>query len=239
MTNRYLLTTARSPDVATHRTEVAVLPVGSFEQHGSHLPLATDSIIACAIGEGLARAYDLRLLPPLTFSCSHEHASFPGTVSISPATLAAIVTDILADLSRTGIERLVLVNAHGGNYVLSNAAQQANVVRPTILLFPSSSVWAAARTAAGCVTTVHDDMHAGEAETSILLHLAPELVGEHWTENDCEAPSRPYLTLLGVNGYSPTGVIGTPSKATPEKGRLLLAALLDAFDEPLKLLRGH
>jgi creatinine amidohydrolase len=239
MTNRYLMTTARSPDVANQRPDVAILPVGSFEQHGSHLPLATDTIIACAIAEGLAHAYQLRLLPPLTFSCSHEHASFPGTVSISPGTLSATVTDILADLSRAGIERLVLVNAHGGNYVLSNAAQEANVVRPTILLFPTSSDWAAARAAAGCVTTVHDDMHAGEAETAILLHLAPELVGEDWAENDFEALSRPYLTLLGVHGYSPTGVIGTPSKATPEKGRLLLAALLDAFDEPLKLLRDH
>src|ERR1700730_12421823 len=108
MTNRYLLTTARSPDVAN----------------------------ACAIAEGLARAYELRLLPPLTFSCSHEHA--PRTVSSGPNTLAAIVTDILGDLSRAGIERLVLVNAPSGNYVLSNAAQQANVVRPTILLFPTS-----------------------------------------------------------------------------------------------------
>jgi creatinine amidohydrolase len=239
MTNRYLLTTARSTNMGNQAPDVAILPVGSFEQHGSHLPLATDTIIASAIAEKLARAYDLRLLPPLTFSCSHEHASFPGTVSISAVTLTAIVTDILVDLSRAGTQHLVLVNAHGGNYVLKNVAQQANVARPTILLFPTSSDWAAARAAARCVTTVHDDMHAGEAETAILLHLAPELVGEDWTENDSAVPTRPYLTLLGVHGYSPTGIIGSPSKATPEKGRLLLDAFVDAFDEPLKLLRGH
>jgi creatinine amidohydrolase len=91
---------------------------------------------------------------------------------------------------------------------------------------------------AGCATTVHDDMHAGEAETSILLHVAPDLVSGDWADADWQAPTRPLLTLLGMHHYTPTGIIGTPSQATAEKGRLLLAALVDAIDGPLKLLRG-
>jgi len=91
MIGPYLMTTATSPEEADRHSDVAVLPVGSFEQHGPHLPLITDTVIACAIAEALATSYDLSLLAPVTFSCSHEHAAFPGTVSISPSTLAAIV----------------------------------------------------------------------------------------------------------------------------------------------------
>jgi creatinine amidohydrolase len=160
------------------------------------------------------------------------------SISVIPSTLAATVADVLADAARVGIDHLVLVNAHGGNYVLSNVVQQANVTRRRALLFPSSPDWRAARAAAGCVTNTHDDMHAGEVETSILLHVAPDLVRKGWAENDWQASTRPYLNLLGVEGYSPTGVIGSPSKASPEKGRLLLNALVDIFDEPLKLLRA-
>src|SRR5437588_264402 len=183
MTGRYLFTTATSPEEGDRHSDVAVLPVGSFEQHGPHLPLITDTVIACAIADVLARAYDLHLLPPLTFSCSHEHAAFPGTVSISPSTLAAVVADILTDIARAGIDHLVLVNAHGGNYVLSNVVQQANVTRRMAVLFPGSADWKVARVAAGCATGTHDDMHAGEVETSILLHVAPDLLRGGWAEN--------------------------------------------------------
>ena len=238
MTGRYLFTTATSPEEGDRPSDVAVLPVGSFEQHGPHLPLITDTVIACVIAGALAQSYDLHLLAPIAFSCSHEHAAFPGTVSISPTTLAAVVTDVLSEVARAGIDYLVIVNAHGGNYVLSNVVQQANMTRRRALLFPGSADWNAARVAAGCINNAHDDMHAGEAETSILLHVAPDLVGEGWAENDWQAPTRPYLNLLGVQGYSPTGVIGSPSLATREKGRLLLGALVDIFDPPLKLLRA-
>src|SRR5918998_1170173 len=115
-----LLPTATSPDVRDGGADVAVLPVGSFEQHGSHLPLITDTAIACIIAQAASDAYGLFLLPPITISCSHEHADWPGTVSISASTLTAIIDDVRASLNTQGITKLIIVSGHGGNYVLSN-----------------------------------------------------------------------------------------------------------------------
>jgi creatinine amidohydrolase len=169
---RELLPTATSRDEQDRAASIAVLPVGSFEQHGDYLPLSTDTLIACAIAAEIADAYDLMLLPPVTISCSHEHAGWRGTVSISARTLHAIISDVAASLRFDGVERLLVVNGHGGNYVLSNIVQEASVGGPSMALFPARDDWHAARHAAGLATDSHSDMHAGELETSILLLVA-------------------------------------------------------------------
>ena len=230
-----MLPNTTSPEVG--QPDVAVLPVGSFEQHGPYLPLATDTIIAAEIARRAADAYGLLLLPPVTFSCSHEHAGFPGTVSISASTLAHVIEDISADLARGGIERLAVVNGHGGNAVLTNVVQQANVAGRRMALAPTSHHWTAAREAAGCGATTHQDMHAGEAETSILLAIAPELVRPGWENGDCEADDRSLLTLVGMEAYTDSGVIGRPSLATAAKGGALLDSLVGQLGEAVELLR--
>lgn len=215
---------------------MAVLPVGSFEQHGPHLPLATDTLIACEIARRCAEAYDLLLLTPVCFSCSHEHGAFAGTVSVSASTLTKIVEDVVSDLSRQGVSKLVVINGHGGNNVLSNVVQQANTDRRTVLLYPTSHHWNLARTAAGCETNAHEDMHAGEAETSILLALAPEMVRPGWEKADHEVDDRSLLTLVGMRGFTETGVIGRPSLASAPKGVALIEALVTGLSDPLKQL---
>src|SRR5918994_4099147 len=104
-----LLTTATSTDVRDAAPDVAVLPVGSFEQHGSHLPLITDTAIACVIAQAIGQTYSLFVLPPVTISCSHEHADFTGTISISASTLTAIIADVRASLDAQGITKLIIV----------------------------------------------------------------------------------------------------------------------------------
>ncbi|MFF0488042.1 creatininase family protein [Nocardia sp. NPDC004068] len=233
-----LITTATSHDEAKRTASVAVLPVGSFEQHGDHLPLITDTAIACLIARELANAYELFLLPPITISCSHEHEGFAGTVSIGAATLMAVIEDIRASLGRSGIHKLVLVNGHGGNYVLSNVTRQANVDGRRVTLFPGKDEWNAAREHAGMSTNGHDDMHGGELETSILLHARPDLVGESWRDADHDAPNRPHLLLTGMQGYTATGIIGRPSLATATKGAAVLESLTTTFAAHLELLNG-
>jgi creatinine amidohydrolase len=229
------LPTATSPDERQRAAQVAVLPVGSFEQHGDHLPLITDTLVAQLIASTLAETHHLLLLPPLTISCSHEHAAFAGTVSISARTLHAVVTDIHASLQHTGIPQLVLVNGHGGNYVLSNLVQEANLAGPVMSLFPTRTDWDTARHAAGIETTTHDDMHAGELEVSLLLAAWPDLVGpDHKTAD--HLADRPHLLVHGVAGYSETGVIGRPSLGSADKGGAVLESLRSSFKAHLGLL---
>ncbi|EFC81781.1 creatininase family protein [Parafrankia sp. EUN1f] len=231
-----LATTATTTDIRALNPRVAVLPVGSFEQHGDFLPLTTDTLIASAIARRIADDYGLFLLPPITFSCSHEHASYPGTVSISARTLIALIDDITASLSASGVDRLVIVNGHGGNYVLSNIVQEANIGGPRMILFPGKTDWTRAREAAGMETDHSEDMHAGELEVSVLLHTTPEQVRDSYKSGDHIANERPHLLSVGMPTYTSTGVIGRPSLASSIKGGHLLAGLSSAFKFHLDLM---
>ncbi len=208
---------------------VALLPIGSYEQHGPHLPLTTDTLIAATLAHEIAAAPPVRRLPPNTISCSHEHAAWPGTVSISATTLAAVVTDVAASLHAAGVTSLVRVNAHGGNYVLGNVVQQANLGPLRMALFPGEQDWTEARAAAGLSTSILSDMPAGELETSILLHAHPHLVRPHFEQADHLADDRRHLLSRGLQAYSEAGVVGRPSLASARKGRALLAHLVQAF----------
>jgi creatinine amidohydrolase len=211
---------------------VAVLPVGSTEQHGPHLPLATDSVIAWTIASEIAARYqEVRLLPPIQFSCSQEHAGWPGTVSISARTLVSVVNDIVESLRRNGVTHVVLVNGHGGNYVLSNVVQEGE----GLALFPGRDDWAFARERAGIETSAYSDMHAGELETSILLHAHPDLIRPGYEGSDHLAEDRRHMLTLGLAPYTESGVIGRPSLASARKGELLLAGLADSFRHYLDL----
>jgi hypothetical protein len=153
------------------------------------------------------------------------NSGFAGTVSLSASTLVAVVTDVAESLHTSGIDRLAVVNGHGGNYVLANVVQQANIAGPRMTLFPSRTDWDVARTAAGLDSTASEDMHAGELEVSLLLHAYPELVGGGYRAADHRADPRPHLLVTGMRGYTETGVIGRPSLASADKGRAILESL--------------
>lgn len=121
-----LLPTATTADEKARDAKCAILPVGSFEQHGDYLPLITDTVVASVISQELSNAYALLQLPPITISCSHEHNEWHGTASISASTLYAIVNDIYASITNSGVTSLVILNGHGGNYVLANVVQEGS-----------------------------------------------------------------------------------------------------------------
>jgi creatinine amidohydrolase len=231
-----LLPTATTADAKARDAKCAILPVGSFEQHGDYLPLITDTAVATVIAQELCDAYPLLQLPPVTISCSHEHSAWPGTVSISATTLYAMIGDIYSSIAGSGLTSLVVLNGHGGNYVLGNAVQEANAQGKKMALYPSGADWDDARQSARLVSSGHEDMHAGEIETSILLHAHPDLVRDGYQAADWVADERRHLLTVGMSEYTRSGVIGRPSLGSAEKGRAVLASLVEGFASVLQIL---
>ena len=233
----HVLPTATTSDEKRRDAECAVLPVGSFEQHGDYLPLIADTVIACVISRELADTYPLLQLPPVTISCSHEHSAWRGTVSISSSTLDSIIDDIYRSIAASGLTSLVILNCHSGNYALANSVQEGNAHGKRMALFPTGSDWAKARKSAGVITSNHEDMHADELETSILLYAHPELVRDGYRAADWVADDRRHLLTTGIGEYTQSGVIGRPSLASAEKGKAVLASLVDRFASVLEILQ--
>ena len=233
----HLLPTTTTSDVKAGGAKCAVLPVGSFEQHGDYLPLITDTVVASVIARELAKVYPVLQLPPVTISCSHEHSAWAGTASISASTLYAIVNDIYASITNSGLTSMVILNGHGGNYVLANVVQEGSALGKRMALFPSGEDWTEARESAGLVSSMHEDMHAGEIETSILLHAHPELVRDGYEAADWVANDRRHLLTTGMGEYTRSGVIGRPSLGSAEKGKAALASLVDSFASAMEILQ--
>lgn len=193
-----------------------MLPLGATEQHGAHLPTQTDTLLATATAEALA-ADGVHVLPALAYGASGEHQSFPGTVSTGTDALAQTLIELGRSVS-TWATRFVVVNGHGGNL---DALRRAV---PLLRHEGRDAAWLPCRTSVDPA-----DTHAGHAETSLMLHLHPDLVRMDRAAPGCTRPLAEILPALrdgGVAAVSPSGVLGDPTTATASDGRRLWDELL-------------
>jgi creatinine amidohydrolase len=201
-------------DAAAAGRRLLAVPLGSTEQHGPHLPLATDTIVAAALADRLATArHDVVVAPALPYGSSGEHAGFPGTLSIGQAALEAVVVELVR--SADAFAGVVLVSGHGGN------------VEP--LARAVAAAESEGRRALAWVPAVPGgDAHAGRTETSLLLALAPGAVRSAAVEPGDVRPLAEIMPALrsgGVAAVSPNGVLGDPTGANAAEGERLLDAL--------------
>jgi creatinine amidohydrolase len=238
----------RAPEIAERLgpDSVIVQPIAAVEQHGPHLPLATDLLIAEAVVDAVVAErgdeLDLWVLPPLAYGKSNEHAWCPGTVWLGPATLLAVLDDLGRSVARLPTRRLAFVNGHGGNSALLQVAlRELRLAHglATFLLHPNVPP------DQGGPSTEEElgmGIHGGLGETSLVLHLRPDLVDmasaarhvpEHLAGNRHVRFGGPVAFGWTSDDFGPSGVIGDPTGATAERGAQQFAAIVAALGDAL------
>jgi creatinine amidohydrolase len=223
-----------------HPDTLAVLPIGAVEQHGPHLPVATDHYVARAVGEAAAHrageTAEITLLPALACTKSDEHAWASGTLWLSATTLLAVLTDLGRSLAASPVRRLAFVNAHGGNSALLQVALRELRRRHGLMTFLVHASLPPDQGGESPAEELGLGIHAGLNETAAMLHLHPELVDMAKAERQVPEELTAYEHVgFGKavpfgwlsSDFGPSGVIGDPTGATPELGRKLVDAAVD------------
>ena len=224
---------------------VLLLPIGSVEQHGHHMPIGTDTILAESLCLAAAERLspDVLVLPPPWYGYSPHHMRFPGTVTLRPETLLALGADIVGSLVQHGFRRIAIVNGHGGNANLTGTMAtslghehygKARIAGFTYFQLASAEITNLRKSQKGGTG------HACEFETAMMQHLRPSLVRIDRASSIYPETGTPYLstdlvegsrvsTYLDFADLSPTGTFGDPALASAEHGERFFAACTEAL----------
>ena len=223
---------------ALETCRTVLIPFGATEEHGSHLPLSTDTLIAYQVGMRLAEQRPLFVAPPIHYGVCRSTGCHPGTISISTATLRALTCDVITSLYAQGLRYFILLTGHAGGThgaTLIDAGEELLTRLPEAQIAVLTEHHLVQQAAADLLETAGDS-HAGEIETSRLLHSHPQLVkggGEK------EFPTFPGGILVrDKQRYWPGGIWGDPSKASASKGEALEQRVVAALEQIVKQLES-
>lgn len=214
--------------------ELAIIPLGSIEQHSSHLPIGTDMYLAEALARGAAEKLNALLLPAIPFSTCYEHRGNLGSICMRPSTFYTMLQDIVLCLKDQGIKKIAIVLGHGGIFVAGPAVRELNALNDDLQVILVNEAGFGKR--ADVYESKKTEIHAGEGETSLMLYLHEDLVDKKlMLQNDC-VPDYPqsFLNHVPVCKISQTGAWGEPSLATKEKGEAIYKTKVENIVEYIK-----
>jgi creatinine amidohydrolase len=228
----------RAGQLAERGEAIGLVPVGSTEQHGPHLPLFTDTLFAAGLADRVADRLpvDVVVTPVISVGLSDHHLAFPGTITLDSETFEAVLVAHFDALKRMGITRIATFSGHGGNFralgeITARYSQQQPELR--VVAYSDLQRFLDLMLEAGRKASVDapaTDVHAGALETSFALILFPELVGPHDDVEGYVDETPGWLERLlaeGTHTLSPNGVLGAPALATEQAGRLVIDELVD------------
>jgi creatinine amidohydrolase len=214
------------------------IPFGSVEEHGYHLPLSTDTIQAYEVGKGAARLVPLFVAPPVHYGCCRSTSCHPGTISITTGTLKGLMKDIVRSLYSHGLRNFIILTGHAGGthrMALQDAGEELISEFFDIKLAVATEYDLAKHEGRGIIET-DGDAHAGEIETSRIMHSHPHLIKGTGTK---EFPKFPVGILVrNKRKFWENGVWGDPGKANAEKGKLLNELVISKVIELVKSIEN-
>lgn len=237
-------------EVRDAKPDMAILPTGATEQYGDHLPVGTTTIILDVLARRVAERLKgtVYLLPTMPLGSSGLHLPTPGTIALEWSTLMSVLYDLVESLIEQGIRQVVVINGLGGatettvrpreNYIVKTTVRQLNYDIPEL-----DAIWVQPFTVAGkdlaqIMESAHQDVHAGELATSLMLYLAPEAVkgqGTDWVPEE----GKEYLDYVPFGKLCPGGVWGRPSLASAEKGERALEVAVQRTVEYIEESFAH
>ena len=204
--------------------DIAIVPVGSLEQHSHHLPVNTDILQAQAFADCIGERLGAFVLPCLPISTCYEHKGTKGSVWMNADTFFAMLCDIILSLKDQGYSKVVVIKGHGGIFVMDPAIRHLNSLHmPGLQVCQLDPYFDIGQD----IFETTGEVHSGEMETSLMLYLHPDLVKMDRAVDFIPSVPRAFLQYGSVLSYSPAGVWGHPSRATKEKGRLYFEACLE------------
>ena len=227
-----------------NRDAIVIVPVGSMEQHGPHLPVQVDALLATEVSVRAARIVGERepvvVAPTLWCGLAEHHMAFGGTITLDFDAFAAVLRCVCGSIVRHGFRRVMVLNGHGGNVTALNviAGQLARELDAPVATATYWLLSASARRFAAILEHQSNVRHACEAETSMLLAVAPELVDQE-AARSVEASAAEVVGTSGAYRYrsfadlSESGVLGAPASASADKGVRLLEAASEALADVL------
>lgn len=220
------------------RCKTIIFPFGTVEEHGTHLPLFTDTLIANEVLMRVLRRRDVFLAPPVHYGVCTTTRQHPGTISIMPETLRLLTRDLVVDSYKKGLRNFMLLSGHGGGIHMSAMKEVAEILIDELddIQIAVLSPYDILHKELAQLCETPGDSHAGELETSIVMALRPDLVKGTAAEGYPQFP-RPFIVRDKLK-YWPHGIWGNPQKATSQKGQVAIdiivatvVALIDRFDE--------
>lgn len=222
-------------DSLRQQTDLVIIPTGAVEVYGHHLPVGTDTVVVTHVAQRVGEILGAPVLPVLPVGFSRSLGDFPGTLNISTATLSAYVRETAESVIKWGAKRIVFINSHRGN--ISPIGEVALDLQDTYGVRCAQVFWWDYVAALGkdlVETGQHANGHASEIGTSIMLHIAPELVVRERIHDQTPSSPLPFSDITqyqGMHARSDTGVVGNPEVATAEKGAQLVQRGVDRIVE--------